>query len=224
MARVTAVRAFQPYDDEQEAERWLEEAAGDEGLVEEAAVEGIDLLNRALHAQATASADPHVHEVAAASAIAARIGYGSGEEVAEGRFTKAYEVDLRRVASRARRKADELRPQERVAAILGGREQLDACETLLLRARADIDAGRPREAALQLRVGLEALLAELPEALKDPGHEGDIASLQERRSAAGEAANLALKGDLDAERQEDIRELLELCERVLRRRRILGGG
>lgn len=224
MARVTAVRAFQPYDDEQEAERWLEETAGDEGLVEEAAVEGIDLLNRALHAQATASADPHVHEVAAASAIAARIGYGSGEEVAEGRFTKAYEVDLRRVASRARRKADELRPQERVAAILGGREQLDACETLLLRARADIDAGRPREAALQLRVGLEALLAELPGALKDPGHEGDIASLQERRSAAGEAANLALKGELDAEREEDIRELLELCERVLRRRRILRGG
>ena len=41
---------------------------------------------------------------------------------------------------------------------------VDACETLLLRARADLDAGRRREAALQLRVGLEALLVELEEA------------------------------------------------------------
>lgn len=223
MARVTAVRAFQPYDDEQEAVRWLELTAADEDIVEDVAAAGIDLLNRALHAQATASADPHVHEVAASSAVAARIGYGSGEEVAEGRFTKAYEIDLRSVASRARRKADELRPQERVAAVLGGREQLDACETLLLRARADVDAGRGREAALQLRVGLEALLAELPGALKDPGHEGDIARLQERKSAVGEAANTALQGPLSAEQEQDVVELLELCERVLRRRRVLRG-
>jgi hypothetical protein len=224
MARITAVRAFRPFDDEEDAARWLEGAAGDEELVEELAAEGIDLLNRALHAQAAASADPHVHEVAAASAVAARLGYGRGEEVAEGRFTKAYEVDLRKAASRARRQADELRPQERVAAVLGGREHLDACETLLLRARADIDAGRSREAALQLRIGLEALLAELPGALTDPGHEGDIAQLQERRSAAGDAANLALRGPLPTEQEQSVLELLELCERVLRRRRILRGG
>jgi hypothetical protein len=224
MARIMAVRAFQPYDDEKEAAHWLEQTTADEGLVEEAAAEGIDLLNRALHAQATASADPHAHEVAASSAVAARIGYGSGEEVAEGRFTKAYEVDVRRITSRARRKTDELRPQERVAAVLGGREQLDACETLLLRARADVEAGRGREAALQLRVGLEALLAELPGALKDPGHEGDIARLQERKSAVGKAANAALQGPLSTEQEQDVIELLELCERVLRRRRILHGG
>jgi hypothetical protein len=224
MARVTAVRAFQPFDKEEEASRWLELTAAEEALVEEMAAEGIDLLNRALHAQATASADPHVHEVSPSSAVAARIGYGSGEEVAEGRFTKAYEIDLRSVASRARRKTDELRPQERVAAVLGGREHLDACETLLLRARADVDAGRGREAALQLRVGLEALLIELPGALKDPGHEGDIAQLQERKSAAGTAANAALLGRLSAEQEQDVVELLELCERVLRRRRILRGG
>ena len=85
--------------------------------------------------------------------------------------------------------------------MLGGRERLDACETLLLRARADLDAGRQREAALQLRVGLEALLVELQGALADPGHEEDMATLTERRTEAGEAANAALRGELDAERR-----------------------
>ena len=127
-----------------------------------------------------------------------RIGYGSGEEVAAGRFTEARDVDVRASgASRRRRREEELRPQERVAAVLGGRERIDACETLLLRARADLDAGRHREAALQLRVGLEALLVELDGALADPGHEEDMATLNERRSEVGEAANAALRGELD---------------------------
>ena len=52
-------------------------------------------------------------------------------------------------------------PEERFAALLGGRESPLAAEELVLRARADLDAGRPREAALQARVALEALLAEL---------------------------------------------------------------
>jgi hypothetical protein len=224
MARVTAVRAFQPFDDEEAAESWLEEALSAEERIEAVAEEGIGLLNRALHAQAAASADPRVRDLAAFAAVAVRIGYGSGEEVVAGRFAKAFEVDLRQTASRARQRADALRPQERVAAVLGGREQLDACETMLLRARADLDASRMREAALQLRVGLEALLAELPGALADPGHEEDMAQLQARRGAAGEAANVALKGPLDADRERDVRELVEMCERVLRRRRILRGG
>ena len=224
MARVTAVRAFLPFDSEAAAESWLEETVAEEERIEPVAEEGIALLNRALHAQGAASADPRVHDLAAEAAVAVRIGYGSGEEVAGGRFAKAYEVDVRQIASRARRRADELQPQERVAAVLGGREQLDACETMLLRARADLDAGRAREAALQLRVGLEALLAELRGALADPGHAEDMAQLEARRGAAGEAANAALKGPLDPDREEDVRELVGICERVLRRRRILRGG
>lgn len=224
MARVTTVRAFQPFDDEEAAANWLEEALSAEETIESVAEEGIDLLNRALHAQAAASADPRAHDLAAETAVAVRIGYGSGEEVASGRFVKAFEVDLSQTASRTRRKADALRPQERVAAVLGGREQLDACETMLLRARADLDASRMREASLQLRVGLEALLAELPGALTDPGHEEDMAELQARRQEAGAAANQALLGPLDPDHERDVRELVEICERVLRRRRILRGG
>ena len=126
-----------------------------------------------------------------------RIGYGSGEEVAAGRFTAAREVDVRAGgASRRRRRAEELRPQERLAAVLGGRERIDACETLLLRARADLDAGRSREAALQLRVGLEALLVELPGALADPGHEEDMATLASGRSEAARRPTRRSRGEL----------------------------
>jgi hypothetical protein len=107
--------------------------------------------------------------------------------------------------------------------MLGGREHPDACETLLLRARADLDAGRDREAALQLRVGLEALLVEMAGALADPGHEEDMGALRERRSEAGAAANAALQGPLSEVERQQVEELLKLSERVLRRRRILKG-
>jgi hypothetical protein len=224
LARVTAIRAFAPFAAEGEAERWLDEATEAEETVDVLLGEGAALLNRALHAQAAAAADPHARELTPERAVAARIGYGSGEETAAGRFSAAREVDPRAAAqSRRRRQREDLRPQERVAAVLGGRERIDACETLLLRARADLDAGRDREGALQLRVGLEALLEELRGALTDPGHEEDMASLTERRREAGEAANAALYGDLTPERLTAIIELLELCERVLRRRRVLRG-
>lgn len=224
LARATAIRAFAPLASEADARRWLAEAAEAEDTADVLVGEGVALLNRALHAQAVSGADPHAHTVTPERAVAVRIGYGSGEETAEGRFTEAREVDVwASGASRRRRRQEDLRPQERVAAVLGGRERLDVCETLLLRARADLDGGRGREAALQLRVGLEALLAELQNAPEDPGHEGDMASLRERRRQAGDAANLALKHDLDPPAAKNVRELLETCERVLRRRRVLRG-
>jgi hypothetical protein len=222
LARATAVRAFEPFHRERDAIDWLDRATEAEDAIEGLVTEGIDLLNRALHAHTTSSADPHGHELRPERAVAVRIGYGSGEEMAAGRFVAAREVDVwAATASRRRRRAESLRPQERTAAVLAGRERIDACETLLLRARADLDAGRGREAALQLRVGLEALLAELRGAVRDPQHDKDMGTLQERRGEAGEAANMALVGDLDADAELKVRELLEICERVLRRRRVL---
>lgn len=225
LTRATAVRAFEPFDSGERAARWLGGAVEAEGALDALVAEGVGLLNRALHAQAAAAADPHVQELTAERAVLVRVGYGSGEELAAGRFTAARDVELGApgVSRRSRREADALRPQERVAAVLGGRDRIDACETLLLRARADLDAGRVREAALQLRVGLEALLVELAGALLDPGHQEDMATLGDRRGEAGEAANMALRGELDAERERAVRELTEICERVLRRRRVLRG-
>jgi len=224
LARATAVRAFAPFASEEEAARWLDGATEAEDGADAIVADAIVLINRALHVNAIASADPHDRELTPERAVAVRLGYGSGEEIAESRFTSAREVDVwARGASRRRQRQEDLRPQERVAAVLGGREQIDTCETLLLRARADLDAGRGREAALQLRVGLEALLAELRGAEADAGHSEDMSTLASRRSEAGTAANLALKGDLGPEPAAQVKELLEICERVLRRRRILRG-
>jgi hypothetical protein len=221
-ARATTVRAFAPFADAGEGNRWLEEAAGAEESADALLEEGAGAVNRALHAHAVASGDPAPQALSVRRAVAARIGYGSGEQVASGEFSAAREIDVHAGgASRRRQRAEELRPQERIAAVLGGRERFDACETLILRARADLDAGRVREAALQLRVGLEALLVELKGALADPGHVEDMATLEAHRKEAGELANAALKGDLAASQSQTLGDLLSICERVLRRRRIL---
>lgn len=224
LTRATAIRAFAPFAEEAEASRWLDEACEAEDTVDVLVDEGLDLLNRALHAQAVASADPGSRsELAAEGAERILLGFGTGEETSVGRFRDARLVDVAPRASRRRRREEELRPQERVAAMLGGRERADACETLLLRARADLNAGRDREAALQLRVGLEALLVELKGALTDPGHEEDMGVLNERRGEAGKAANVALQSELSAEQRNQVEELLKLSERVIRRRRVLHG-
>jgi hypothetical protein len=224
LARVTAVRAFAPFGAEEAAARWLDQASEAEDTADALVADGIGLLNRALHVHAIAGADPHAHELTPERAVAVRIGYGDGEQVAGGRFAAAREVDVwASGASQRRRRQEDLRPQERVAAVLGGREQVEVCETLLLRARADLDAGRQREAALQLRVGLEAMLAELKADSADPDHLEDMATIQSRRGETGEAANAALAGEPDAQQARRVRELLEICERILRRRRILRG-
>jgi len=223
LTRVTAVRAHEPFDSEADAGSWLEETVSAEDSIDDAIKDAIALLNRALHAHAVAGTDPFGAELGAERAVTVRIGHGSGKEVASGRFTEAKAVDARTAGSRRRQRDDQLRPQERVAAVLGGRESLDACETLILRARTDLDAHRRREAALQLRIGLEAILVELNGALADSDHERDMAELEGRRGEAGEAANAALRGDLSVDDESRVAELIALCERVLRRRRVLRG-
>jgi hypothetical protein len=222
LTRVTAIKA-DPFAGDDEASAWLEDLSGDVEALAVAAEDGVRLLNLALSAHRAAVGDPYVQDRSIDGALAIRIGYGSGEQVAEGEWLQARELEPGdRRGRRARRDAD-LRPQERVAAVLGGREQLDACETMLARARMDLDSGRSREAALQLRVGVEALLVELRDALQDPGHDEDMALLSERRGEVGNAANIALRGDLDEASEESLAELLAVAERVLRRRRVLRG-
>jgi hypothetical protein len=148
-----------------------------------------------------------------------RIGYGSGDDLVEGRWSAARDIpeDKRR-----RRSRDDLSPQQRVAAVLSGKERLDTCETLIPRARLDLDAGRMREAALQIRPGLEALLAELgPHA--GSGQSEDLAVLGSLRAAVGDAANAALRGELAGGQEDAVREAVLVSERVLRRRRLRAG-
>jgi hypothetical protein len=224
LTRATLVRAFAPFEAAEEAQRWLDQATASEETIDDLLADAIVALNRAFHVQAVASGDPRIQMLTPERAVAARLGYGSGEEVADGAFSAASEVDPRGGGAPARMRRDrQLRPQERLAAVLGEREALDACETLLLRAREDLDAGRTREAALQLRVGLEALLVELRGALEDPDHERDMTTLEAGRGDAGDLANAALEGPLGDTQSARLGELLTICERVLRRRRVLRG-
>jgi hypothetical protein len=178
-------------------------------------------LNRVLHAHRIATADPHAREVALAQALVVRVGYGVGELVADGRWDRARELPRdARAALRPGRAA--LRPQERLSAVLGGRDALLACEELALRTRADVDAGRLREAALQLRATLDAALAEL-EPWREQAALGErLQELRGRREEVGGAAEAALQGGLGEAQIESVRSVLARVEAALRARTARG--
>jgi hypothetical protein len=205
-SRLTVVRA-QPFGSDEEAERWLSDLRGDKGALEREASDAAAAVNRFLRAHRAAAADPWARDVSTEHSLVARVGYGDGDQVAEGRYASAYELPRKRPSSRRR---EDLAPAERLASIVGGREQQLACEELVLRARADIEAGRPREAALQARVALEATIAEVSEAGDLTGH----------RDSVAQAANAALDGDPEPQLQAAVEESVRDMEAVLRRRRL----
>jgi hypothetical protein len=76
------------------------------------------VLNRAVHGHGVAAADPYVAEVAPWRPLRTRVGYGAGEDVAEGRWARARELPA---PEDPRSRTLLLRPQERLAALLSGR-------------------------------------------------------------------------------------------------------
>lgn len=210
-SRATMIAA-EPFASSLEAEAWLGALRRDrDALLEEARL-GTAELNRMMRAHRAAAADPwSAVEVSPAHALVVRVGYGSGDLVAEGRFDDALELPRTEAEALSRsRRGDTLGPGERLAAILAGRDELLASEELVLRARADLEAHRPREAALQTRIALEAVLAELPSTV-DP-------ELSAARAEIGDAANAALKGDPPEHLQHAVAHVIERMERALRRR------
>jgi len=115
-----------------------------------------------------------------------------------------------------------LRPQERLAALLAGRDAVLACEELTLRARSDLDAGRLREAALQLRVALQAALAELEAWSGQPSLPERIEELRGRQEVVGAAADAALLGGISDEHIDTVRSVLGRVEAALRARTASG--
>ena len=188
--RATVVRAH-PFADRDEASAWLAGASGDSERADEEVATAAQVMARATLAHRVSHADPYARDVAAAQALVVRLGYGDGNAVTEGRFEDAWEMPRDRHRTRRSMEA----PEERFAALVGAREEVLACEELVLRVRADLRAGRVREAALGARVSLESLLAELA---------GDLApsrrdTLEADRATVADAANAALTGPLDPE-------------------------
>jgi hypothetical protein len=198
---------------EREAARWL---AGVDA--ETFAAGALAVLNRVVAAHRIAAAEPGARDVTRAQALAVRVGYGHGEEVADGRHRAAVELP----AGGAGRRTEALRSQERLAALLGGRDVAPAAEELAQRARVDLAAGRSRLAAFGLISGLDAALAELV-----PWQDrGDMAKrideLRQLRPRAQEVAARALQGGLDADEEAVVDRVLGRLEAAMRARAALG--
>jgi hypothetical protein len=209
--RATVIDVGDPFAGETAAQEWLWRVG------EDYLTGGIGVLNRVLHAFRLVTADPYVGPVSRRQAIAARIGYGAGEQVADGLWADAREL-LDPVPRQRRLKV--LQPQARLAAVLGGREHALACEELVLRARLDLDHGRPREAALQLLVTLDAALAELAIDPTAPILGERLSELRAQREAVGAAAQAALAGDLDVAEREAVEFTINRIEAALRARAV----
>ncbi len=195
------------------AERWLRSAD-----LDALATAGVARLNRVLQAQRIATADPYAGGVALRLALVVRVGYGLGEQVADGRWDRARELPRESAGGALRPGRAALSPQERIAAVLGSRDAVLACEELALRARSDVDAERWREAALQLGVAFQAALVELEPWREAAGLSARLDELSSRRDDVRGAAAAALEGGLDARQIEVVTVALGRLEAALRAR------
>ena len=209
--RATIIDAGSPLASEAEAQQWLA-AAGEDQLAADLLV-----LNRVLHSFRLVAADPYLAPVGRHQALVARIGYGVGDEVADGHWTDAREL---LVEERRQRRKAVLAPQARLAALLSSRERPLACEELTLRARLDLDQGRYREAALQLLVALDAAIAELAGDPLAATLEDRFAELREQRDPVAATAQNALAGPLEQEDLETVVFVLGRIEAALRARAV----
>jgi hypothetical protein len=207
-SRATIVRA-QPFESADEADAWLDATATDS---EHSVATATRELNFVIRSHRAAAADPYARDVRPDHALVVRLGYGEGEQVADGRFGRAVELPRE---PRKRKRGEALAPQERLAAVLGGRDALLIGEELLLRARLDVDAGRLREAALQARVALEALLGDLDERYAAP--------LRPLRDPVARAANAALDGDLSEQDAAAVEDAVSQMTAAVRRSAVAAG-
>jgi hypothetical protein len=209
--RATIIDVGAPLPGPEEAAAWLKQAG------EAELTAGLTVLNRALHAFRIAAADPHAHGVGPDDALVARLGYGDGEQVADGRWADARELnDFGPHPPRRRRRIPAA--QARFAALLTGHQAGLACEELALRARLDLDQRRDREAALQGLAALDAALAELAADPAAPVLTERLEELQGLHEGVASAARQALDGPLDAAARETVAHALARLEAALRAR------
>jgi hypothetical protein len=212
--RATIIDVGDELASQEQARAWLA-GAGEDQLADD-----LRVLNRALHAFRLVTANPYQNVVGRSQALVARIGYGAGEQVADGLWTEARELAF---AGGRRRRATVLAPQARLAAVLNGRERALACEELTLRARLDLDYRRDREAALQVLIALDAALAELPGEPAATALAHRLAELRGQRDAITAAAQAALAGPLPEDLLETVSFTLGRIEAALRARAVTGG-
>lgn len=207
-----SVISAEPFATASDGDDWLRGLRGDRDRMHSEVERALLQLDRLMRAHRAAAADPYARDLRPELALAVRVGHGTGEQVADGRFSSAYEVPP---ATKRARRIERLSPQERLAAMIGGREDVLASDELVLRARADVDARRPREAALQARIALECVLEELPAATL-----GNLrGELEGDRQCVSEAATAALTGEPSASLATGVEAAVRRMEKALVRHR-----
>ena len=199
-----------PLDDADAAREWLARCAHASTAAAEVDA-ALRLVNRAIQAHRVSSADPYATDVTRRQARRVRLGYGSGDELVEGRWRDA--IELPPEGERAGRRRM-LAPEEQVAAILGGRRAVHPSEDLLLRARLDLDQGRTCEAAVQAHAAHAALLAE---------GEHESTGFRAQGELLAGLLEAALARTLDDQEVTKLDEAVTQMERFVRRRRHTGG-
>jgi hypothetical protein len=210
VTRATVIDATPMYE-AGAAETWLARAAGDE---RERVVSGaLAVLNRAVAGHRVASGNSRIADADPSRALVTRVGYGVGEQVAEGDWRAARELP-----PSPPEEWHLIVPQLRVSALLSGRDVALACEELALRARGDLAAGRQREAAMQAHLALESGVAEL-ESWRGRGDIGArIDELAGMREGVAAAANAAIQGGLEPEQVQAVETALGRLAAALRAR------
>jgi hypothetical protein len=160
-------------EDASSGSEWLKQTLADRERGAQELRDATRIVNRALAALRAEARDPLVQEIGVTKALAIRMGHGTGDELAEGRWTEASQMPRPH-----RGRLDDVDPQSRVAAVLAGRDEVHPAETLMQRARLDAQQGRDAEA----RHGLQAARAALRE---EPGPrrdqlEKELAAIEER--------------------------------------------
>jgi hypothetical protein len=209
VTRVTVIDADPLYDDATAAD-WLRRA----GVTDAS----FAVLRQFVAAHRVAAADPYVADADITRALHIRLGYGSGEQVAAGEWTDMRELPVPAAATPRRRARH--RPADRLTALLSARDATLACEELTLRARADLDAGRHREAALQLEASLRSAVAELVGWRELGDLTKRLSELEGFSKSVGAAAAAAREGRLDDALVETVTVALERLEAALRARAI----
>ena len=169
-----------------------------------------------VHAHRVAAADPTSPGPTRGTALVTRVGFGSGEQVAEGRWAAARELPPpARAAARdgarcARRSAS---PRCSPAATPRWPASSWRCAPA-----STSTHGRPREAALQLAIALAAAVEELEAGASWPAWPARLEELAGRRAAVARRGRRGAQGGLDGAAPRRSRAALARLEAALRAR------
>jgi hypothetical protein len=210
LSLVTFVGGTAPLKDADEARRSLGAIRASEDEQEERVQHALRVLNVAIRAYRAGAHDPYVIEVTRRDPRCVRIGYGTTEDVQDGRWQAAVELPppVRLRSTRLQR----LQPSQAVADALSGRGGVLEAEDVILRALVDLDHDRTRAAAYQVRAAMDLLALELgpdiPVGKGRPAFADLAAAAQRLADAAGD-------GPLDETQVKDLDDVIAGTDELL---------